>query len=130
MSDCVNCGDLACHLHHIVPKSLGGTDRESNLAPLCLTCHGRVHNQDFYKSKRLQKEGIAKAKAEGKYTGRKPTAMAKADEVARMYKDGFTIPEIVTSLSISRASVYRCLDKEIPTWKVDKEFSKLEFIGT
>ena len=26
-------------------------------------------------------EGIAKAKAEGKYTGRKPTAMNKADAV-------------------------------------------------
>ena len=28
-----------------------------------------------------QREGIAKAKAEGKYKGRKPTAMAKTDEV-------------------------------------------------
>jgi DNA invertase Pin-like site-specific DNA recombinase len=29
----------------------------------------------------VQREGIAKAKADGKYKGRKPTARAKADEV-------------------------------------------------
>ncbi len=30
-----------------------------------------------------QREGIAKAKAEGKYNGRQPTAMNKASEVVR-----------------------------------------------
>src|SRR5208337_2586027 len=35
-----------------------------------------------------QREGIAKAKAEGKYKGRAPTAMAKSDEVLTLLKDG------------------------------------------
>ena len=35
-----------------------------------------------------QREGIAKAKAEGKYKGRKPTARAKADDAVRMFRDG------------------------------------------
>src|ERR1700730_6504875 len=35
-----------------------------------------------------QREGIAKAKAEGKYKGRKPTARAKADDAVQMFRDG------------------------------------------
>ena len=34
-----------------------------------------------------QREGIAKAKAEGKYKGRKPTARLKADDAVRLYRD-------------------------------------------
>jgi DNA invertase Pin-like site-specific DNA recombinase len=33
-----------------------------------------------------QREGIAKAKAEGKYKGRKPSARAKADQVRELGK--------------------------------------------
>jgi DNA invertase Pin-like site-specific DNA recombinase len=35
-----------------------------------------------------QREGIAKAKAEGKYRGRAPTARAKAAEVRRLHGEG------------------------------------------
>ena len=35
-----------------------------------------------------QREGIARAKAEGKYKGRKPTAKAKTPEIKRMMADG------------------------------------------
>jgi DNA invertase Pin-like site-specific DNA recombinase len=53
--------------------------------------------------------GIVKAKAEGKYKGRAPTARAKAADVLR-YKDrGFKPDEIATQLGIGRASVYRIL---------------------
>ena len=30
-------------LHHIVPKSLGGTDDEDNLVPLCFDDHEKIH---------------------------------------------------------------------------------------
>jgi hypothetical protein len=33
-----------------------------------------------------QREGIAKAKAEGKYKGRKPTARAKADDAVKLFR--------------------------------------------
>ncbi len=32
------------HVHHKVPKSLGGTDDPSNLANLCPQCHDLLHN--------------------------------------------------------------------------------------
>ena len=57
-----------------------------------------------------QREGIAKAKAEGKYKGRAPTARAKADEVLTMLKDGVGATEVARKLKIGRASVYRILE--------------------
>lgn len=56
-----------------------------------------------------QREGIAKAKAAGKYKGRKPTAMAKAAEVHRLHTEGIGATEIARRLGIGRASVYRAL---------------------
>jgi DNA invertase Pin-like site-specific DNA recombinase len=57
-----------------------------------------------------QREGIAKAKAAGKYKGRAPTAMAKADEVLTLLKDGIGATEVARTLKIGRASVYRILE--------------------
>ena len=37
-----------------------------------------------------QREGIAKAKGEGKYKGRKPTARAKADGINQLAAEGLT----------------------------------------
>ena len=63
---------------------------------------------------RRQREGIAKAQAEGKYKGRAPTARAKAAEVLRLAGDGVTKAEIARRLGIGEASVYRIL-REGPT---------------
>lgn len=56
-----------------------------------------------------QREGIAKAKAEGRYKGRKPTARAKAEDARRLAKEGRTPTEIARTLGIGRGSVYRAL---------------------
>ncbi len=56
-----------------------------------------------------QREGIAKAKAEGKYKGRAPTARAKGDEVKRLKAEGLTADAIAERLDIGRASVFRIL---------------------
>src|SRR5262245_23552073 len=56
-----------------------------------------------------QREGIAKAKAEGKYKGRAPTARAKTPEIQRLRAEGIGPTEIARRLRISRASVYRAL---------------------
>ena len=56
-----------------------------------------------------QREGIAKAKGEGKYKGRKPTARAKAADVHRLAGEGMTREAIAAQLGIGVASVYRVL---------------------
>jgi hypothetical protein len=38
---CCLCHDLGVEVHHIVPQGQGGSDDESNAAPLCPTCHER-----------------------------------------------------------------------------------------
>jgi DNA invertase Pin-like site-specific DNA recombinase len=56
-----------------------------------------------------QREGIARAKAEGKYKGRKPTARAKAQDALRLSREGKKVAHIAKELGISRGSVYRAL---------------------
>lgn len=59
-----------------------------------------------------QREGIAKAKADGKYKGRVPTAQRKAEDVRRLKAEGKTAEQIVVELGISRSSVFRALKAE------------------
>lgn len=56
-----------------------------------------------------QREGIAKAKGEGRYTGRKPTARAKADEIKALAAKGLSMAKIAKELGIGVGSVHRAL---------------------
>jgi len=64
--------------------------------------------------KERQLEGIAKAKADGKYTGRKATARAKKGEMLELLQGGMSKPKIAKELGVSVASVYNVLkDNEL-----------------
>lgn len=68
-----------------------------------------------------QREGIAKAKSEGKYKGRAPTARAKAEQVLELAKQpGMTKEGIASALNIGVASVYRVLKDQ----KSEPRFSR------
>jgi len=54
-----------------------------------------------------QTDGIAKAKEQGKYLGRKPTAKAKSKEVLELLGKGKTKEVVASELEIGVASVYR-----------------------
>ncbi|NBB49773.1 recombinase family protein [Rhizobium sp. CRIBSB] len=56
-----------------------------------------------------QREGIAKAKAEGKYQGRAPTARRKVDDIKRLKAEGKTADAIAAELGIGRSSVFRVM---------------------
>ena len=56
-----------------------------------------------------QREGIAKAKREGRYKGRVPTVRRRAAEAQRV---GVRPSEIASRLGTSRASIYRSLGEE------------------
>lgn len=40
---CAICGEPIEHIHHIVPRSKGGSDNVKNLVGLCKCCHNMVH---------------------------------------------------------------------------------------
>jgi DNA invertase Pin-like site-specific DNA recombinase len=46
-----------------------------------------------------QREGIAKAEADGKYKGRKPTARAKAEDAVRLFLAGKKVAHIAKELA-------------------------------
>jgi DNA invertase Pin-like site-specific DNA recombinase len=63
-----------------------------------------------------QREGIAKAKAEGKFKGRAPTARRQWDKVMALSAQGWHRAKIAEELGMSERSVYRVLsDKLGPT---------------
>ncbi|RYG85284.1 MAG: recombinase family protein [Alphaproteobacteria bacterium] len=84
-----------------------GVDTSTATGVLILQVLGAVSQWERSVMLERQAHGIAKAKAEGKYRGRAPTARAKAPEVLQMKASGRSINEIMESLQISRASVYR-----------------------
>jgi DNA invertase Pin-like site-specific DNA recombinase len=94
--------------------SMGGSalDTGTPTGKLMLTMLGAVAEFERTLMLERQREGIAKAKAEGRYKGRKPTARAKAGEVHRLHGHGLRPTEIAGRLGIGRASVYRVLKEK------------------
>ncbi|MDF0603895.1 recombinase family protein [Psychromarinibacter sp. C21-152] len=86
-----------------------GIDTATPTGKLMLTVLGGIAEFEREIMLERQREGIAKAKAAGKYKGRKPTARAKAEEVQDLHVNGKGPTDIAKELGISRASVYRIL---------------------
>jgi DNA invertase Pin-like site-specific DNA recombinase len=91
--------------------SMGGQSVDTSTATgkLMLTMLGAVAEFERGLMLERQREGIAKAKAEGKYQGRVPTAQRQAEDVRRLKAEGVRPVDIARHLGISRASVYRIL---------------------
>jgi DNA invertase Pin-like site-specific DNA recombinase len=56
-----------------------------------------------------QREGVAKAKAQGKYKGRKPISIDKQKEIKALIANGASKVSIAKKLKIGEATVYRIL---------------------
>lgn len=54
-----------------------------------------------------QQVGIEKAKKEGRFAGRVPTARKKSEEISELHQQGFKPSQIAKELGIGVASVYR-----------------------
>lgn len=89
-----------------------GLDTSTPTGELILNMMGAVAQFERQMMLERQREGIAKAKAAGKYKGRKPTAKAKAKEVLELHAEGVGATEIARRVGIGRASVYRILEDE------------------
>jgi DNA invertase Pin-like site-specific DNA recombinase len=89
-----------------------GIDTGTPSGKLMLNVFGAIGQFEREIMLERQREGVAKAKAEGKYKGRAPTARAKADDIRRLAADGVTRDAIAAQLGIGVASVYRVLAAE------------------
>jgi DNA invertase Pin-like site-specific DNA recombinase len=96
--------------------SMSGTqplDTSTATGRLMLAVIGAVGQAEREAMLERQKEGIAKAKQEGRYKGRVPTARRKAAEIIRLKTEGVRPSEIASRLGIGRASVYRVLGEQV-----------------
>ena len=97
----------------LVILSMGGQQVDTTTATGKMMLNVMASVAQFEREMMLerQKEGIAKAKADGKYNGRKPTAMAKSEAALALLKSGMSKVKVCEQLGISLASLYRILEK-------------------
>ncbi|CAM3611836.1 Resolvase domain [Polaromonas hydrogenivorans] len=86
-----------------------GMDTHTPTGKLMLTVLGGVAQFEREMMLERQREGVARAKAAGKYKGRKPIAPEQRAEVVRLAGLGLTKAGIARKLGLGEASVYRIL---------------------
>jgi hypothetical protein len=71
---CVACNELNnLNQHHLIPKSLGGTDDETNIITLCGKCHAIVHSvKKAWNHSELTKKALAIKKSRFQLIGSIP----------------------------------------------------------
>lgn len=84
-----------------------GIDTSTPTGKLMLNILGGVAEFEREMMLERQREGIAKAKADGKYKGRKPTARLRAEEVRALRTAGLSMSKIAAQLGLGKASVVR-----------------------
>ncbi len=93
--------------------NFGGSpiDTKSATGKLLVTMFGAVAEFERTLMVERMRVGIAKAKAEGKYRGRAPTARAKSAQMRELADAGLGASAIALATGVSRASVYRILSE-------------------
>ena len=113
---CCNCGQPADQTHHVVPLGSGGQDVLSNVVAICQSCHELVHGRSFGTNHRkLTLDGLARARAEGRHGGRRPSITGqKAALVRLLASEGQSLRTIAASVDASPSAVARFLQRPSP----------------
>jgi DNA invertase Pin-like site-specific DNA recombinase len=86
-----------------------GIDTTTPTGKMLLTLLGAIAQFEREIMLERQKEGIAKAKAEGKFKGRKPIEREIVEEILKLADTRITRREIAEKFNLGEASVYRIL---------------------
>jgi DNA invertase Pin-like site-specific DNA recombinase len=84
-------------------------DTGTAMGRLMLAVIGAVGQAEREVMLERQREGIAKAKAEGRYKGRVPTARRKSDDIIRLKEAGVSPSEIASRLGLDGRAYTECL---------------------
>jgi DNA invertase Pin-like site-specific DNA recombinase len=109
--------DLMNIIHQLERKQVGlrilnlGMDTKTTTGKLMLTILGGIAQFEREMMLERQREGVAKAKGEGKYTGRKPIDTNRQAAIIRLNAEGLTKVEIANQVGVGEATVYRVLAK-------------------
>jgi DNA invertase Pin-like site-specific DNA recombinase len=104
--------DLSVRGIGLVILSMGGErlDTRNPTSKLMLTILAGVATWEREVMLERQREGIAKAKAEGRYKGRKPTVAVQAEQIRAARAAGEKPAHIAKRFGVARSSVYRMLE--------------------
>lgn len=89
-NQCAACGSTDnLQYHHLIPRSLGGSDDETNLITLCGGCHAKAHDSKARRwgHKELTRAAMAKKKARGERVGRIPFGMRLSADGVHLEED-------------------------------------------
>ncbi len=87
-----------------------GIDTSNSTGKLMIDLIGFICQWEREVMLERQRIGIAKARGDKRYRGRKPVAAPNADAVRTRRAEGKGVTQIARKLGISRASVYRALE--------------------
>ncbi len=112
--------DLARRGIGLIVLSMGGQplDTRNPTSKLMLTILAGVATWEREVMLERQREGIAKAKAEGRYKGRAPTVARQGDQIRAMVAAGVKPAHVARQLGVARSSVYRVLMDGTPRVQV------------
>jgi len=79
---CVACGCMDnLNQHHLVPRSIGGSDDDSNLLTLCGSCHAKAHSvKADWRHSELTKGALSKKRDRGERLGKLPYGFQVDDD--------------------------------------------------
>ncbi len=118
----VKCGRCCClcrrfrpirlQVHHIVPRSEGGSDELDNLIALCLTCHTDVHTNAPFTRRftarelREHRDGVYQLVLDGKL----PSAGMNSDATPTLRLDNLSLPQIRSEASVSNGLNHKAIE--------------------
>jgi DNA invertase Pin-like site-specific DNA recombinase len=93
--------------------SMGGErlDTRNPTSKLMLTILAGVATWEREIMLERQREGIAKAKQQGRYKGRAPTVARQGDEIRRRLAAGEKPTRLARELGVARSSIYRMMEE-------------------
>src|ERR1700675_4882349 len=108
-------GDLVRIAERLEAKHVGlrilamGVDTATSTGKLLVNVLGAIGQFEREIMLERQREGVQRAKREGKYKGRAPTARAKSAEIVKLAGERVRREDIAARLGVGVASVYRVL---------------------